>query len=180
MSAQGQYSILFRRFPMGAGLSNMNLKHDLDIVYNFVESLRGDNGLLVLKSDDGSAVIDSDGASSSTALSDYTEREEAVVDIRVDPESAAVQIKTGTILIKDESESEWTTILSFPPPGWEIETLDVVTAGKIVKRTVLVKSDTATETNKVDVETWSISKNRELLQVGAGGKLTIDKGFFKP
>ena len=34
MSAQSQYAILFRRFPIGAGLSNMNLKHDLDIVYN--------------------------------------------------------------------------------------------------------------------------------------------------
>ncbi|MDD2598370.1 MAG: hypothetical protein PHO37_03975 [Kiritimatiellae bacterium] len=60
MSAQSQYSILFRRFPLGAGLSNMNLKHDLDIVYNFIESFRGDNGLVVLKSDDGSTVIDTD------------------------------------------------------------------------------------------------------------------------
>ena len=60
MSAQSQYAILFRRFPIGAGLSNMNLKHDLDIVYNFIESFRGDNGLVVLKSDDGSTVIDTD------------------------------------------------------------------------------------------------------------------------
>ena len=60
MSAQSQHAILFRRFPIGAGLSNMNLKHDLDIVYNFIESFRGDNGLVVLKSDDGSTVIDTD------------------------------------------------------------------------------------------------------------------------
>ena len=72
MSAQSQYAILFRRFPLGAGLSNMNLKHDLDIVYNFIESFRGDNGLVVLKSDDGSTVIDTDdGQPSGSGAADF-------------------------------------------------------------------------------------------------------------
>jgi hypothetical protein len=65
------------------------------------------------------------------------------------------------------------------PTGFEWETLNVVTDGKIVTREVLVKTST-----KADVATWSSTDARLLLQVKGGtgedaGKLRIDKGYLK-
>jgi hypothetical protein len=65
------------------------------------------------------------------------------------------------------------------PDGYEWETLNVVTDGKIVTREVLVKTST-----KADVVTWSSTDARLLLQVKGGtgddaGLLRIDKGYLK-
>jgi hypothetical protein len=65
------------------------------------------------------------------------------------------------------------------PTGFEWETLNIVTDGKIVTREVLVKSETS-----VDVVTWDADDARLLLQVKGGtgddaGKLRIDKGYLK-
>lgn len=65
------------------------------------------------------------------------------------------------------------------PTGFEWETLNVVTDGKIVTREVLVKTST-----KADVVTWDVDDARLLLQVKGGtgadaGKLRIDKGYLK-
>lgn len=65
------------------------------------------------------------------------------------------------------------------PDGYEWETLNVVTDGKIVTREVLVKTS-----SKADVVTWDSDDARLLLQVKGGtgadaGKLRIDKGYLK-
>jgi hypothetical protein len=65
------------------------------------------------------------------------------------------------------------------PDGFEWETLNIVTDGKIVTREVLVKSATS-----ADVETWDEDDARLLLQVKGGtgddaGLLRIDKGYLK-
>jgi hypothetical protein len=64
------------------------------------------------------------------------------------------------------------------PEGFEWETLNVVTDGKIVTREVLTKTST-----KADVVTWDSDDARMLLQVKGGtgedaGKLRIDKGYL--
>jgi hypothetical protein len=65
------------------------------------------------------------------------------------------------------------------PDGYEWETLNIVTDGKIVTREVLVKSETS-----ADVQTWDEDDARLLLQVKGGtgddaGLLRIDKGYLK-
>ena len=56
--AQSQHATgLFRRCRVGDGLNGMNLVHDLNIVYNFIESLRGENGITVFKNGDGTGAI---------------------------------------------------------------------------------------------------------------------------
>mgnify|MGYP001459998686 CR=1 FL=1 len=60
------------------------------------------------------------------------------------------------------------------PTGYGEETLNVVTDGKIITRTVLTKNS-----GKADVATWSTADVRLLLQVNADGKLRIDKGYLK-
>jgi hypothetical protein len=65
------------------------------------------------------------------------------------------------------------------PEGFEWETLNIVTDGKIVTREVLVKSETS-----ADVATWDADDARLLLQVKGGtgadaGLLRIDKGYLK-
>lgn len=125
--AQSQHATgLFRRFRIGDGLNGMNLKHDLNIVYNFIESLRGENGITVFKNGDGSgAVIDTvSGAKAKTKEPDpdepyeptgppadtptgYSERANSIIDIRWDATAEQIQIKTGTILVKDDTESDW-------------------------------------------------------------------------
>lgn len=64
------------------------------------------------------------------------------------------------------------------PDGYEWETLNVVTDGKIVTREVLTKTST-----KADVVTWDSDDARLLLQVQGGtgddaGKLRIDRGYL--
>ena len=64
------------------------------------------------------------------------------------------------------------------PDGYEWETLNIVTDGKIVTREVLVKSETS-----ADVQTWDSDDARLLLQVKGGtgedaGLLRIDKGYL--
>jgi len=64
------------------------------------------------------------------------------------------------------------------PDGFEWETLNIVTDGKIVTREVLVKSETS-----ADVQTWDEDDARLLLQVKGGtgddaGLLRIDKGYL--
>jgi len=60
------------------------------------------------------------------------------------------------------------------PAGYEEETLNVVTDGKIVTRTVLVKTAT-----KSDVETWGSSDQYLMLRVGYDGKLRAGRASFK-
>ena len=65
------------------------------------------------------------------------------------------------------------------PDGFEWETLNIVTDGKIVTREVLVKTETS-----ADVQTWDSDDARLLLQVKGGtgadaGFLRIDKGYLK-
>ena len=66
VQAQSQHATgLFRRCRVGDGLNVMNLVHDLNIVYNFIESLRGENGITVFKNGDGTgAIIDGQGPGS--------------------------------------------------------------------------------------------------------------------
>lgn len=49
---------MFKRFPKGASLATMNLKHDLDIVYDILEFLRGENGIIVRKTDPRAYIVD--------------------------------------------------------------------------------------------------------------------------
>lgn len=60
------------------------------------------------------------------------------------------------------------------PSGYEWETLNIVTDGKIVARKILTKT-----ADKSDVSTWSSSDSRLLLQVNSSGVLRVDKGYLK-
>jgi hypothetical protein len=60
------------------------------------------------------------------------------------------------------------------PSGYEWETLNIVTDGKIVARKILVKTS-----DKSDVSTWSASDSRLLLQCNTSGVLRLDKGYLK-
>lgn len=60
------------------------------------------------------------------------------------------------------------------PSGYEWETLNIVTDGKIVARKILTKT-----ADKSDVSTWSSSNSRLLLQCNTSGVLRLDKGYLK-
>jgi hypothetical protein len=60
------------------------------------------------------------------------------------------------------------------PSGYEWETLNIVTDGKIVARKILTKT-----ADKSDVSTWSSADSRLLLQCNSSGVLRLDKGYLK-
>jgi hypothetical protein len=60
------------------------------------------------------------------------------------------------------------------PSGYEWETLNIVTDGKIVARKILTKT-----ADKSDVSTWSATDSRLLLQCNTSGVLRLDKGYLK-
>jgi hypothetical protein len=60
------------------------------------------------------------------------------------------------------------------PSGYEWETLNIVTDGKIVARKILTKT-----ADKSDVSTWSSTDSRLLLQCNSSGVLRLDKGYLK-
>jgi hypothetical protein len=60
------------------------------------------------------------------------------------------------------------------PSGYEWETLNIVTDGKIVARKILTKT-----ADKADVSTWTSSDSRLLLQCNTSGVLRLDKGYLK-
>jgi len=134
--AQAQHATgLFLRFSLDSGLQNMNLKHDLDIVYNFIEGLRGTSGIIVHKSKDGTCC---------------------------------------SISFNGVDADETTGAGTWPPYGWEEETLNVITDAGIVTRTCLVKTST-----KASVEAFTETDSRLILQVSPAGVIRKDRGYFK-
>lgn len=107
----------FKRFAKRAGLPRANLQHDLNQVYDVLEYMRGAGGIIIHKNDPKSVIIEfsegagGSGGSGSNSLNGYTEREDTIIDLRW--YSDKIQIKTGTVYVKDETESEWLDKITF-------------------------------------------------------------------
>lgn len=192
---------IFRRFPKGASLATMNLKHDLDIVYDILEFLRGENGIVVRKTDPRAYIVDGaggvgggaggaalpSGSSTSillkwdntnsvwTAVVPFKSEADLISGTLDDTNYVVVGIKAST----DGGSALQLQVKKFPKvldlDDWEEEKLNVVTDSGIVTRTVLVKTAT-----KANVKTFGTGDNRLLLQVDDSGKLTVERGYFRP
>lgn len=89
---------------------------------------------------------------------------------------------TETALKWNNTSKEWEAVEPAGDEGYEEETLNLVLDGKIVTRTLRVKSDVGGETpvtNKADVATWDDTDAKLLLQVDDTGVLRVGKGYLK-
>jgi len=103
-------------------------------------------------------------------------------DLSTDEEAKlrAVTVPGGSVKVLASGTMDVFKWDATAPTGYEWETVNIVLDNKIVTREILVKTST-----KADVETWSSSDARLLLQVKGGtggdaGKLRKDKGYLAP
>jgi len=104
------------------------------------------------------------------ALIDAIQNIEGLGDIQVDKSN----FPYISISYTGEGSSSTSSVGGGIPDGYEEEELNVVTDGKIVKRTVLVKTET-----KADVETWGSVDQYLMLRIGYDGKLHKGRASFK-
>lgn len=103
--ASGQAkSGLFKRFEKGATLNNMNLMHDLNIVYDILEFLRG-GGHIVLRKNDPKAwlIDDSQVSAGASPADDVDDWEEETLNIVTD---AGVITRTLTVKTSTKADVE--------------------------------------------------------------------------
>jgi len=65
------------------------------------------------------------------------------------------------------------------PDGWEEKEVNVVTQNGVVRMTVLVKSDTSTETYNEDVESWGRADYYKTLSIGTDGLVHAGDALFR-
>jgi len=68
--------------------------------------------------------------------------------------------------------------VKFPPDGWEAREVTLFTGEEKIKVTIIVKSDTAEDTN-ITVTPYGSTDVDLLLQVVGEGELNLGKGHFK-
>lgn len=106
----------FKRPRIGDKLRGAWIAFNTTRLANILESIVGTGGIVIHKPRGANGIgwtIDGSGISGGGDLTGFTEREDSVIDIRWNHESSGkIEVLRGTVLVKDDTESEWDELVA--------------------------------------------------------------------
>ena len=106
---------IFKRWGAKTKVSEAPIRENLDIIMNVLECSSGIDRGVGGGTTHGLGWSFGNGDSSGGALPEgFEERENTIIDIKWDADYTKIQIKRGTVLVKD-AEEEWTDLITYTP-----------------------------------------------------------------